>query len=153
MSERRVVVVTGGGAGIGAAVAEELGRQGAHVVTVDPLVSLDGSEQLPTPEETTAGRIVAAGGSAEASGLSVTDADGVRDLFARLVAEQGRLDAVINVAGISRPTSYTRGTDEDWRGVLSVHLDGYLSVLHAALPLMAAAGHGRILGVTSGSGW
>jgi NAD(P)-dependent dehydrogenase (short-subunit alcohol dehydrogenase family) len=153
MSDQRVVVVTGGGAGIGAAVAGELGRQGAHVVTVDPLVSLDGSEQLPPPEETTAERIVAAGGSAEASGLSVTDADGVRDLFSRLVTERGRLDAVINVAGISRPTSYARGTDEDWRGVLSVHLDGYLSVLHAALPVMAAAGHGRILGVTSGSGW
>jgi NAD(P)-dependent dehydrogenase (short-subunit alcohol dehydrogenase family) len=148
-----VVVVTGGGAGIGAAVAEALGREDHHVVTLDPLVSLDGSERLPEPEETTAGRIVAAGGSAEASSASVTDRDAVEALFDRLVAEHGRLDAVVNVAGISRPTSFTGGTDADWRSVLTVHLDGYRTILGAALPRMAAAGCGRILGVTSGSGW
>jgi len=153
VGDQPVVVVTGGGAGIGAAVAEELGRSGWFVVTVDPLVTLDGSEQLPPAEETTAGRIVAAGGSARASSVSVTDRAGVRALFDGLVDERGRLDAVINAAGISRPTSFTTGTEEDWLAVLSVHLDGYLNVLHAALPIMAAAGRGRILGVTSGSGW
>jgi NAD(P)-dependent dehydrogenase (short-subunit alcohol dehydrogenase family) len=153
VSERPVVVVTGGGAGIGAAVAEALGRQGTHVVTLDPLVSLDGSEQLPAPEETTAGRIAAAGGSAQASSASVTDREGVRALFQDLVAEHGRLDGVVNVAGISRPTSFARGSDDDWRSVLEVHLDGYLNVLAAALPIMAEARRGQILGVTSGSGW
>ena len=67
MTDRqRVVVVTGGGGGIGAAIAESVARTGAFVVTVDPLVSVDGSEQLPQPledTETTAGRIVASGGS------------------------------------------------------------------------------------------
>ena len=150
---RRVVVVTGGGAGIGAAIAEELGRRGDFVVTMDPLVTLDGVERLPPPEETTAGRIVAAGGAAEASAVSVTDREAVSELFDRLVAEHGRLDAVINVAGITRSTSFATGTEEDWAGVLTVHLEGYLNVLAAALPVMAAAGQGRILGVTSGSGW
>ena len=154
MSDRqRVVVVTGGGGGIGAAIAESLGRTGAFVVTVDPLVSVDGSERLPQPEETTAGRIVAAGGAARASAVSVTDEPGVRRLFQELADEFGGLDAVVNVAGISRPTSFTSGSDDDWLGVLSVHLDGYRNVLGAALPLMAAAGRGHILGVTSGSGW
>lgn len=154
MSERqRVAVVTGGGAGIGAAIAEALGRSGWHVVTMDPLVTLDGNERLPEPAETTAGRITAAGGSAEASGVSVTDGDAVRELFAGLVDERGGLDAVVNVAGITRPTGFAAGTEEDWLGVLAVHLSGYLNVLGAALPLMAAAGYGRILGVTSGSGW
>jgi NAD(P)-dependent dehydrogenase (short-subunit alcohol dehydrogenase family) len=150
---RRVVVVTGGGGGIGAAIAEELGRRGAFVVTLDPLVTLDGSAQLPAPEETTAGRIVAAGGTARASSASVTDGDAVRGLFEELVDEHGRLDGVINVAGITRPTHFAEGSEDDWVSVLSVHLDGYLNVLNAALPIMSAAGHGRVVGVTSGSGW
>ena len=152
-ARQRVAVVTGGGGGIGAAIAEELGRGGWFVVTVDPLVTLDGSERLPEPEETTAGRIVAAGGSARASSVSVTDGEAVRDLFRELVDEHGGLDAVVNVAGITRQTGFAEGTEEDWLAVLAVHLGGYLNVLEAALPLMAAAGHGRVLGVTSGSGW
>ena len=152
-ARQRVAVVTGGGGGIGAAVAEELGRDGWFVVTVDPLVTLDGSERLPEPQETTAGRIVAAGGSARASAVSVIDGDAVRDLFRELVDERGGLDAVVNVAGITRQTGFAHGTEEDWLAVLTVHLGGYLNVLDAALPLMSAAGHGRVVGVTSGSGW
>lgn len=150
---QRVVAVTGGGAGIGAAIAEELGRQGWFVVTVDPLLSLDGSERLPGAADSTAARIVAAGGTARASAVDVTDADGVRGLLEDLVAGRGRLDAVINVAGISRPTGFAKGSQDDWLGVLTVHLDGYRNVLAAALPLMAAAGRGTVLGITSGSGW
>jgi NAD(P)-dependent dehydrogenase (short-subunit alcohol dehydrogenase family) len=150
---QRVVVVTGGGGGIGAAIAESVSRTGAFVVTVDPMVSIDGSERLPQPAQTTAGRIVAAGGAARASEVSVTDESGVRQLFEGLADEFGGLDAVVNVAGISRPTSYARGLDDDWLSVLSVHLDGYRNVLSAAVPLMAKAGRGHILGVTSGSGW
>lgn len=146
-------MVTGGGGGIGAAIAEELGRRDWFVVTVDPLVTVDGSERLPEEGETTAGRIVAAGGSAWASSASVTDADAVRGLFEELIDKHGGLDAVVNVAGISRPTGFAQGTEADWLAVLAVHLGGYLNVLGAALPLMAAAGHGHVLGVTSGSGW
>jgi NAD(P)-dependent dehydrogenase (short-subunit alcohol dehydrogenase family) len=152
-TRQRVAVVTGGGGGIGAAIAEELGRGGWFVVTVDPLVTLDGSEQLPTAQDTTAGRIVAAGGAARASSVSVTDGDAVKGLFEELADEQGGLDAVVNVAGITRHTGFGEGTEEDWLAVLSVHLGGYLNVLEAALPLMAAAGYGRVVGVTSGSGW
>ena len=152
-TRRRVAVVTGGGGGIGAAVAEQLGRDGWYVVTADPLVTLDGAERLPEPEETTAGRIVSAGGAARAAPTSVADPGAVRNLFTELVDEHGGLDAVINVAGITRQTYFGHGTEEDWRAVLAVHLQGYLNVLGAALPLMAAAGHGRVVGVTSGSGW
>lgn len=152
-SRQKTAVVTGGGAGIGAAVAEQFGREGWYVVTVDPLVTIDGSTRLPEPEETTAGRIIAAGGSARASSASVTDSTAIRELFEELVHERGGLDAVVNVAGITRPTGFAKGGEDDWLAVLSVHLGGYLNVLEAALPIMASARHGHILGVTSGSGW
>ncbi len=152
-STRRVVVVTGGGAGIGAGIAEELGRRGDFVVTLDANVSLDGASSASATGPSTADRIVAGGGEAMAAELSVTDAEAVRGLFDRLVREQGSLDVVVNVAGISRPTSFSRGSEDDWRAVLDVHLEGYLMVLRAALPIMARAGRGRIVGVTSGSGW
>jgi NAD(P)-dependent dehydrogenase (short-subunit alcohol dehydrogenase family) len=148
-----VAVVTGGAVGIGAAIAEELGRAGVYVVTVDPGVKVDGSPGEGSDEATTAQRIVEAGGQARASNISVTDEDAVRALFSELVDEFGALDSVINVAGISRASGFAHGNEDDWRAVLSVHLDGYLNVLRAALPHMTAAGHGRILGVTSGSGW
>jgi NAD(P)-dependent dehydrogenase (short-subunit alcohol dehydrogenase family) len=150
---REVVVVTGGGAGIGAAIAQALGRAGAYVVTVDPGVTVDGLAQDETPPEITADRIVADGGAARASNASVTDTDAVDVLFADLTDEFGGIDAVVNVAGISRPSGFAEGDEAAWAGVVAVHLDGYLSVLRAALPRMAARRHGRILGVTSGSGW
>jgi NAD(P)-dependent dehydrogenase (short-subunit alcohol dehydrogenase family) len=152
-ARQRVAVVTGGGGGIGGAIAEELGRGGWFVVTVDPLVTLDGTEQLPEPEETTAGRVVAAGGTARASSASVADAEAVSALFGELAEDHGGLDAVVNVAGITRQTYFDRGTEDDWLSVVTVHLGGYLNVLNAALPIMAATGSGRVLGVTSGSGW
>ncbi len=152
-ARQRVAVVTGGAGGIGGSIAEALGRGGWYVVTVDPLVTLEGTEQLPEPEDSTAARIVAAGGSARASNASVTDAQAVRALFEELAAVHGGLDAVVNVAGITRQSYFAQGTEEDWVALLNVHLHGYLNVLDAALPLMAEAGHGRILGVTSGSGW
>lgn len=149
-----VAVVTGGAVGIGAAIAEELGRRGAYVVTLDPGVAVDGTPQEGDGAElATARRIVDAGGRARAASISVTDDEAVRALFGELVEEFGQLDAVVNVAGISRATGFASGAADDWRAVLSVHLDGYLTVLRAALPLMAAAGRGRIVGVTSGSGW
>jgi NAD(P)-dependent dehydrogenase (short-subunit alcohol dehydrogenase family) len=114
---------------------------------------VDGSSRIDDPERTTAQKIVDAGGAARASNTSVTDQEGVQALFAGLVDEFGSLDAVVNVAGISRVTDFASGTEEDWAAVLSVHLDGYLNVLRAALPIMTKAGHGQILGVTSGSGW
>jgi NAD(P)-dependent dehydrogenase (short-subunit alcohol dehydrogenase family) len=152
-NRQRVAVVTGGAGGIGGSIAEALGRDGWYVVTVDPLVTLEGTERLPETEDSTAARIVAAGGSARASNTSVTDATAVRSLFEELAAEHGGLHAVVNVAGITRQSFFARGTEEDWVALLNVHLHGYVNILDAALPLMAEAGHGRILGVTSGSGW
>ncbi|HEY1827392.1 MAG TPA: SDR family NAD(P)-dependent oxidoreductase, partial [Acidimicrobiales bacterium] len=153
MTRQRVGVVTGGGGGIGGAIAEEMGRAGWFVVTVDPLVTLDGSGQIAAPEETTADRIVAAGGAAMASAASVTDRAALDALFATLSKDHGPLDAVVNVAGITRQSGFAHGAADDWRALLEVHLGGFLNILGAALPHMVEQGEGTILGVTSGSGW
>ena len=152
-ARQRVGVVTGGGGGIGAAIAEEMGRSGWFVVTVDPLVTLDGTDRVPAPEETTADRIVAGGGAAMASSVSVTDRGALDALFSDLAKDHGPLDVVVNVAGITRQTGFAHGSADDWRAVLDVHLQGFLNILGAALPHMTEQGHGAILGVTSGSGW
>jgi NAD(P)-dependent dehydrogenase (short-subunit alcohol dehydrogenase family) len=153
MTERRpAAVVTGGGGGIGTAVALELARRGVAVVAMDPGVGVQGEPLNEPTAAQTAKRIAAEGGVARASTASVTDRGAVRSLFAEVIAEFGALDIVVNTAGILRYAPFLDASEQDWRAVLDVHLTGYLNVLSEAVPLMAAAGYGRIVGVTSGAG-
>jgi NAD(P)-dependent dehydrogenase (short-subunit alcohol dehydrogenase family) len=147
-----VAVVTGAGGGIGSEVATELGRRGATVVAVDPGVSVTGEPVGEQSAAATVARVQDVGGVARASTVSVTDAVAVADLFRGVVDEFGSLDIVVNTAGILRFPKLAETTEDDWRAVLDVHLTGYLNVLSAALPIMASAGYGRIVGVTSGVG-
>ena len=149
---RPAAVVTGGGGGIGTAVALELARRGVAVVAMDPGVGLQGEPLNEPTAAQTARLIVAEGGVARASTASVTDAEAVRSLFADVVGEFGALDIVVNTAGILRFAPFLEASEDDWRAILDVHLNGYVNVLAEALPLMAAAGYGRIVGVTSGAG-
>ena len=153
MTDRRpAAVVTGGGGGIGTAVALELARRGIAVVAMDPGVGVQGEPLNEPTAANTARRIAAEGGVARASTASVTDRGALRSLFAGVVAEFGALDIVVNTAGILRYAPFLDASEEDWRAVLDVHLNGYLNVLAEAVPVMAAAGYGRIVGVTSGAG-
>src|SRR5271156_3763561 len=149
---RPAAVVTGGGGGIGTEVALELARRGVAVVAMDPGVGLQGGPRSEPPAAQTARGMEAEGGVARASTASVTDRDAVRSLFAGVVGEFGSLDIVVNTAGILRFAPFLDAAEDDWRAVLDVHLNGYLNILSEALPLMAAAGYGRIVGVTSGAG-
>ncbi|HEY3188927.1 MAG TPA: SDR family NAD(P)-dependent oxidoreductase [Solirubrobacteraceae bacterium] len=148
----RVTLVTGGGGGIGAAVAEELGRLGSAVVVLDAGVALDGQSPGEPTAAATAARIVAAGGRAVAETTSVTDAAGVQDAVARTVRDLGGLDQVVEAAGIVRGGTLADATVDDWAATFGVHLGGHIAVATAAVPVMAAAGHGRLLHVTSGAG-
>ena len=148
----RVALVTGGGGGIGAAVAKELARRGATVIVSDAGVSLAGEPLGESTAAATVDRIVAAGGRAQADTTSVTDAAAVGDLVARTVRDHGGLDVVVEAAGIVRSGTLGEADDDDWRDTFAVHLGGHLAVAAAALPVMRDAGAGRLLHVTSGAG-
>lgn len=150
--EGRVAVVTGGGGGIGTATAIELGRRGATVVAVDPGVGVTGEPEKEPRAAATADQITKAGGTAIASSVSVADARAVHELFRDVRDQYGSLDIVVNTAGILRFPRIFDTAEDDWRAVLDVHLRGYLNVLRSALPIMAKARYGRIVGVTSGVG-
>jgi NAD(P)-dependent dehydrogenase (short-subunit alcohol dehydrogenase family) len=149
---RPAAVVTGGGGGIGTAVALELARRGVAVMAMDPGTGLQGEPLHEPSADETARRITAEGGVARASSASVTDPGAVRALFAEVTGEFSGLDIVVNTAGILRFAPFLEASQDDWRAVLDVHLNGYLNVLAGALPVMAAAGYGRVVGVTSGAG-
>ncbi len=142
MEQRRhVAVVTGGGSGIGEATAVALGRRGASVVITD----LDdaGGERV-------AAAVVAAGGQATfVHADAASPADHVRAVEVA-VSTYGGLTAAVNNAGIGGPAAMTGDyTDEGWRQVMSIDLDGVFYGVRAQLRPMVAAGYGRIVNVAS----
>jgi 3-oxoacyl-[acyl-carrier protein] reductase len=148
----RVAVVTGGGGGIGRAVALELARGGAAVVVNDVGTSLDGRASGSTnAASAVVDEIVGAGGRALAHSGSVSDAEAVAELVQRATDELGSLDILVNVAGIMRKGTILTTPAEDWADVIAVHLTGTFTTCRAAAPLMVERGWGRIVNVTSHS--
>lgn len=133
----RVVVVTGAGRGIGRAYALALAKEGARVVVNDLGVRPDGREASSAPAEAVVSEIEAGGGEALAVATDVATRSGAEALIAQATAHFGRVDAVINNAGIDRPGMLVDLTDEDWDAVVDVHLKAQFLVLRAA------AGHWR----------
>jgi len=136
----RVALVTGAGRGIGAATALALAQAGARVALLDR----DGEGV-----ERTADAVGGAGGVALGFTADVTDAHAIERAVAAIVAEWGRLDVLVNNAGIVRDATLASVSDEDWAATLDVNLTGTMVCARAALGPMRAAGHGRILSATS----
>ena len=124
LCEGRVVVVTGAGGGIGRAEALECARLGAKVVVNDLGVAVDGSGHSTGPAEAVAAEIRQLGGEAVASTDDVADLDGARNLVEQAVATFGRLDALVNNAGILRDRMLVNMSVEEWDAVIRVHLRG-----------------------------
>jgi len=147
--EGRVAVVTGAGRGIGRAHAVLLAERGARVVVNDLGGSMDGVGADAEPASAVAAEIVAAGGVAVADHRDVATADGAQALVDAAVEQFGRLDILINNAGIIRWAGFPEADVDNLRAHLAVHVGGSFNTTRAAWPHMVAQGYGRIVMTTS----
>ena len=146
------VLVTGAGRGIGRAVALEAARQGARVVVNDYGVDLSGRPDGVSPADEVVATIRAAGGEAVADHGSVADPEDAARMVARAVAEFGRIDGVVNNAGILRDRIFHKMATDDWEAVIGVHLMGSFYVARAAAKHYRSQGNGAFVHLTSTSG-
>lgn len=145
----RVVIVTGAGNGLGKSHALEFARRGAKVVVNDLGGNAFGEGASKSAADLVVDEIVAAGGEAVANYDSVTDGD---KIVQTALDNFGRIDVVINNAGILRDKSFHKMTEEDWDLVYQVHVKGAFKVSHAAWPYMKEAGYGRLIFTASAAG-
>lgn len=148
----RVAIVTGAGGGLGRSHALLLAERGAKVVVNDLGGSRDGSGAGSSMADAVVAEIVAAGGEAVANYDGVHTWSGGEGIVKTAVDTFGRLDVVVNNAGILRDTSFAKLTEDALDAVLKVHLYGAFHVTQAAWPLFREQGYGRIVMTTSGSG-
>lgn len=147
----RVAIVTGAGGGIGRHYALELARRGARVVVNDLGGARDGSGHSDAARAVVA-EIEALGGEAIADGGSVTDVAAMEAMAAAAKARWGRIDILINNAGVLRDKSFAKMTPEDFRFVVDVHLIGSANATKAVWETMREQGYGRILMTASSTG-
>jgi NAD(P)-dependent dehydrogenase (short-subunit alcohol dehydrogenase family) len=152
--EGRVAVVTGAGQGIGAATARRLAAEGAHVVVADLGVGLDGTGGDPEPARVVVGDIVDAGGTAVARAIDVADHQACAELVDFTVDTFGRLDVLVNAAGILRDRMVFNMAEEEWDAVIAVHLKGCFNTTKFASAYWrgARAGDYRLINFTSIAG-
>ena len=150
--DNRVAIVTGAGNGLGRCHALALAARGARVVINDLGGARDGSGSSLSAAETVVEEIRAAGGEAIANGASVTDPKAVNAMVADTLKKWGRVDILINNAGILRDKSFAKMAIEDFRTVLEVHLMGGVNCSHAVWNPMRDQNYGRIVMTTSSSG-
>ena len=149
----RVAVVTGAGRGLGRVYALELAKRGAQVVVNDFGSARDGTGAGSTnPADEVAQEIIAAGGQAVANYDSVATLEGGERIVKTALDHFGRLDILINNAGILQDKSFTKMTPDVWEAVLAVHLQGAYNVTRPAFLAMRESGYGRIVLTTSASG-
>ncbi len=134
--DNRVAVVTGAGAGIGREYALELARRGAKVVVNDLGGARDGTGASRSAADQVVAEIQAAGGVAVANYDSVATRAGGEGIIRTAMENYGRVDIVINNAGILRDRSFLKMEEEEWDAVLAVHLKGAFNVTQPAARIM-----------------
>ncbi|MCH8345453.1 MAG: SDR family NAD(P)-dependent oxidoreductase, partial [Chloroflexi bacterium] len=148
----RNAVVTGAGRGIGRAVAILLAQEGAAVVVNDPGGNVDGTGHDAGPADQVVDEINAAGGSAVANYDSVAELTGGENMVKQCADAFGRIDILINVAGILRDRMIFNMSEEEWDSVIATHLKGTFVCAKPAPIVMRQQRSGRIITFTSTSG-
>jgi NAD(P)-dependent dehydrogenase (short-subunit alcohol dehydrogenase family) len=148
----QVVLVTGAGRGLGRLYAMDLARRGASVVVNDLGSAMGGDGADTRIADEVVGEIRDAGGTAVASYDSVDSSEGGEAIVATAIDEFGRLDAVVSNAGIFHTRPFDELTSEEWRRMLTVHLDGAFHVSQPAYRAMQAQGGGRFVFISSSAG-
>src|SRR5574340_43434 len=148
----KVALVTGGGRGVGRGIAIALAEAGAKVVVNDLGATLDGHRSDEQPAREVVATIAAAGGPAIVDGGSVADWGAAHKMVEAAVDRFGRIDIVINNAGILRDAMFHRMSEPDFDDVVAVHLKGSFAVSRAAAPHFKAQGSGCYVHMTSTSG-
>jgi len=150
--EGRTAIVTGAGRGIGRGVAMLLAREGANVVVNDFGVNVDGTAPSSGPAADVAEEIRAAGGKAVPNFDTVATVDGGEALVKTALDNFGRLDILVNVAGILRDRMIFNMSEQEWDDVIAVHLKGHFCTTKPASILMRQQRYGRIINFSSISG-
>ena len=148
----KVAVITGAGGGLGRQHALLLASRGALVVVNDLGGTVDGSGADSSAAQKVVDEIRAAGGEAVANHDSVSTPEGGEGIIQTAVDAYGRVDIVINNAGILRDVSFQKMSDRDWDLIMMVHLKGAFSVTRAAWNIMKDKQYGRILNTGSSAG-
>ena len=152
MVEGKVALVTGAGRGVGAEIAKMLGVHGAKVIVNDPGGTASGEGEDRAPALETVSAIRDTGGEAEANFDSVADFAAAQGMVEQALDCFGRIDVVVNNAGILRDAIFHKMSEEDWDAVIDVHLKGSFNTSRAAAPRFRAQGSGCFVHMTSTSG-
>ena len=148
----RVAVITGAGGGLGKTYALELARRGASVVVNDLGGSSDGRGGSSSMADATVKEIIEAGGKAAANYDSVATPEGGKAIIQTALDNFGKVDIVVNNAGILRDKSFLKLEPQDLQAIIDVHLKGAFFVTQPAFASMQENGYGRIVMASSGAG-
>src|SRR5579884_1888945 len=148
----KVAIVTGGGRGIGRAIAEMMAKEGARVVVCDIGASLTGSGSDEGPAQETVTAIERAGGEAIASTLSITEPKNAETIVKSALDAFGRVDILVNNAGILRDVIFHKMSHSDWSEVIAVHLHVSFNMSRACAAHFREQGSGSYVHMTSTSG-
>lgn len=141
--EGSIAIVTGAASGMGKAIASAFAAAGAHVVVAD--INSEAADAV-------VAELVDAGGSAEAKRLDVTDVDSCRALIADIHTEHGRVDILVNSAGIGQVKFLAEVTESDWDRMLGINTKAIFFLSQAAIAIMKSQGSGRIINLASIAG-